>query len=212
MIKIKRFIKELIQFILTKRIVQYTCGKNGGVILSFDDGPNNVNTPMILDALKSKNTKAVFFMIGQEMKTHPEVVKRIIDEGHEVGMHSYYHNKIQESSISEVMQEVYKSIEVFNEFGIKSKYFRPVWGTMSLFQLIICVKNGISTVLWSLDSNDYKKNGTQSIIDNVVDNVKPGDIVLFHDDVSFTIEAIGVIIDKIRQRGIKFVGLSDGNL
>ncbi len=208
MSKMKRLIKNVLQAVLTRSIILFSVKrKNNAVVLTFDDGPDPVFTLPILDVLRRKNAKAVFFLIGQTMEANPGLVKQIIDEGHSVGMHSYSHNRKNTYSNREQMNEVYRSMQIFKKFNIKTDIYRPVYGQISFLEFAICVMNGICTVLWTLSSGDFEKTGSQNIINRVIDNVNPGDIILFHDDNQYVVDALGVIIDTLRDKGLMFTGL-----
>ena len=179
------------------------------VALTFDDGPDPAFTVPILDILKQKQVKATFFVIGQNARQNPSLLRRMIKEGHEIGNHSYTHNYNHNKMVAEIMQtdEV-----VYTVTGMHTHFYRPPGGFVSK-SLIEAIKNkGYIYTLWSIDSKDWRRPGVDRIVNNVLNNISPGAIVLFHDGGGFrsqTVEALGRVIDVLRTDGYRFVTLSE---
>lgn len=183
------------------------------IALTFDDGPHPVYTPQILDILKENGIKATFFIIGENAEKYPEIVERIIDEGHEVGNHTYSHPHLQKIGDEELMKELKKTEALLKEaFGYEPALFRPPEG-----YCCAAVKNsakamGYELTLWDIDTTDWAHNQSQNIIKTVLATVKDGSIILCHDYVtkpSPTPDAIKAFIPKLKARGYSFVTVSE---
>ncbi|HOO84900.1 MAG TPA: polysaccharide deacetylase family protein [Prolixibacteraceae bacterium] len=170
--------------------------------LTFDDGPVPEVTPQVLDILKLKNIKATFFCVGDNVKKYPELYKRIIDEGHSVGNHT--HNHLQGPK--------YKTENYLNNISLAQSYissnmFRPPHGVLTRAQY-----NAISAsfyiVMWDVISCDYDKSlSPQQCINNVLDFVRDGSIITFHDSIKAqknVLTALPFVIDNLFNQGYNF--------
>ncbi|WP_425801252.1 polysaccharide deacetylase family protein [Desulfitobacterium sp. Sab5] len=177
--------------------------------LTFDDGPDPPFTEPILNILKQKGVKATFFVIGENAKQNPAFIKRIVQDGHEIGNHSYTHNNNQ----SKMLSEIRKTDEVvFTETGVHTHFYRPPGGYASKGVIAAIKKQEYIFTLWSVDSKDWRRPGVNRIMNNVMSKMSPGAIVLFHDGGGYrsqTVEALGKIIDTLRSEGYSFVTLSE---
>ncbi|TGE36081.1 polysaccharide deacetylase family protein [Desulfosporosinus fructosivorans] len=179
------------------------------IALTFDDGPDPIDTPDILTILKEKNVRATFFVLGQAVQANPHLVKRLVMEGHEIGNHSFNHDYQQRRLVEEIKQT---DQEVFASTGVHTYFYRPPGGFLSKNQLETVKKNGHIVALWSVDSKDWRNPGVKQIVDNVMKNVFPGAIILLHDggyQRTQTVKALGPIIDALRDRGYRMVTLSE---
>jgi len=179
------------------------------IALTFDDGPDPVDTPAVLNILKEKNVRATFFVLGQAAQANPDLLKRLVLEGHEVGNHSFYHDYQQRRLVEEMKQT---DQEVFASTGAHTYFYRPPGGFLSKSQLETVRKNGHIVALWSVDSKDWRNPGVKQIVDNVLKNVFPGAIILLHDggyQRTQTVKALGPIIDALRARGYRLATLSE---
>jgi len=179
------------------------------VALTFDDGPDPIDTPAVLDILKEKKAKATFFVLGQAAQSNPYLLKRLILEGHEIGNHSFKHDYQQRHLVEEMNQT---DQEVFAATGTHTYFYRPPGGFVSLSQLETIKNNGHVVTLWSVDSKDWRNPGVKQIVDNVVKNVFPGAIILMHDggyQRTQTVKALGPIIVALRAEGYRLVTLSE---
>jgi len=186
------------------------------IAFTFDDGPDKVQTIQILDLLEKYEAKATFFVIGNRVMKYPEIVKRIVQEGHEVANHTYNHVYFKSPSSARIVQQEIERTEreIYQATGKKSSLFRPPGGLYD--DTIVRVSNrlGLVPVMWSWhqDTRDWDKPGVRKIVDKVIRNARNGDIVLFHDHVqgkSQTIEALGIILPELRARGYRFVTVSE---
>lgn len=179
------------------------------IALTFDDGPDPIDTPDVLDILKEKNVRATFFVLGQAAQANPDLLKRLVMEGHEIGNHSFKHDYQQRRLVEEMNQT---DQEVFISTGTHTYFYRPPGGFLSKNQLETVRKNGHIVALWSVDSKDWRNPGVKQIVDNVIKNVFPGAIILMHDggyQRTQTIKALGPIIDALRERSYRLATLSE---
>lgn len=149
------------------------------IYLTFDDGPHPIATPFVLEELKKYNAKATFFCIGKNVVEHPELYKRIIDEGHKVGNHTYNHLngwKTEDALYMDNIAEAKKYID--------SDLFRPPYGRITKFQLQLLKKSKfkLRIIMWSVLSGDFdQKLSPEKCLKNVVENIKNNSIIVFHD-------------------------------
>jgi peptidoglycan-N-acetylglucosamine deacetylase len=179
------------------------------VALTFDDGPDPIDTPLIMDILKEKEVKATFFVLGQAVKENSAILKRQVKEGHEIGNHSFNHDYQQQRLAKEIHQT---DEEVFKATGLHTYFYRPPGGFLTKGQLESIKKNGHVVALWSVDSKDWRNPGVKQIVKNVIDNVFPGAIILLHDggyQRTQTVKALSPIIDSLKAQGYHFVTLSE---
>lgn len=179
------------------------------IALTFDDGPDPIDTPEVLDILKEKKVRATFFVLGQAAQTNPVLLKRLVMEGHEIGNHGFSHDYQQRRLVAEIRQT---DQEVFAATGTHTYFYRPPGGFVSKSQLATIKGNGNVVALWSVDSKDWRNPGVKQIVDNVMKTVFPGAIILMHDGGyhrTQTVQALGPIIDALRDRGYRFATLSE---
>lgn len=183
------------------------------IAITFDDGPHPINTPKILNILKENNVKATFFVIGVNAKNYPDALSLVKENGHEIGNHTYSHNVIKGKSDKKIKKEVLDTEkEIEDIVGEKTSLLRPPCGLYDEKTVDFAVENGYKVVLWNIDTHDWAHSSTSSIVATVVENVKGGDIILFHDYISGennTIEALKLIIPKLKSLGYEFVTVSE---
>ena len=146
------------------------------IYLTFDDGPHPVATPFVLDLLKQYNAKATFFCIGKNVKDEPALYRRIADEGHKVGNHTYNHLNGKKCSDKDYLGNIMQAKEI-----IDSKLFRPPYGAITRFQAMQ-LKDIYDIVMWNVLSADFDTSiSKEKCLENVVKHTKPGSIIVFHD-------------------------------
>lgn len=152
------------------------------IYLTFDDGVNPVYTPKLLDLLHEQNIKATFFVIASTLKGNEDLAKRIKDEGHVVGLHSYSHkNQILQSPFG-LARDFKKSLEIFYDLGIKATLYRPPWGHVSPIGIWLCNIYKLKTVLWNVIVQDWQEDTTPEIIVNKLrTRVRKGAVICLHD-------------------------------
>lgn len=178
------------------------------VFLTFDEGYENGYTGKILDVLKEKNVKAVFFITYPYAKTEPALVKRMVDEGHTLGNHSTEHRVFPEMPLTEAAKDIMKLHEyVKANFGYEMFLFRPPEGAFSEQTLALTQSLGYKSVLWSFAYKDYDVNAqplTLEATERVVSKAHPGEICLLHAVSKTNAEILGDVIDQIRAEGYEF--------
>lgn len=178
------------------------------IYLTFDEGYENGYTAQILDTLKEKNVKAVFFVTGPYLEKEKDLVKRMVDEGHEVGNHTINHKSMPTLSDDEVEKEVLDlDKKFFDEYGKTMKYLRPPMGEFSERTLSITKSLGYTNVFWSFAYKDWEVNnqkGTEYAYDTVINALHPGEVMLLHAVSKDNANALGDIIDKAREMGYEF--------
>ena len=155
------------------------------VYLTFDDGPIPEITEWVLDELRNHNVKATFFCIGANIEKNPEIFKRIIREGHSVGNHTFNHLNGWETSTNAYLENVkaYEDIkEKTTDYNSNSKIFRPPYGKLKTAQSKAIRKLGYKIIMWDVLSADFDTTlSKEQCLDNVLPNIKPGSIIVFHD-------------------------------
>jgi peptidoglycan-N-acetylglucosamine deacetylase len=184
------------------------------VAITFDDGPNPVYTPQVLEIFSEAKGKATFFMIGEQMRDHPEVVKQVADLGHEIGNHTFTHPKLSELSIQDCSKEIEETEKLIEEMaGRKPVVFRPPYldynqDTVSLLQK----KRYPMIGAVNLDAQDWVQPGALHILKKSREAVKNGSILIFHDgygDRSQTIEAVRMLVSELTSQGYQLVTVSE---
>lgn len=179
------------------------------VALTFDDGPDPNYTRLVLNVLQEKNVKATFFVLGENAKQNPELLLQINKAGHEIGNHGYSHSY----NSTQFVRELVKTDEViFSLLHQHTYFYRPPGGVVSKAVIQGVKAKGYLLTLWSIDSKDWRNPGANRIVQNVVESISPGAIILLHDGGEKreqTAEALKVIIDRLRKDGYRFVTLTE---
>jgi peptidoglycan/xylan/chitin deacetylase (PgdA/CDA1 family) len=188
------------------------------VALTFDDGPNGVFTARILDALHESRAPASFFVLGSNAERYPDLIKRIAAEGHLIGNHTFRHSRFDQVTKAEMEKDIADgSIAIEALTGMKPRWFRPPYGINGEGLEEACRRQGLVIAGWSLDANDWNPHPVEELVEAIVSQVTPGDIILLHDgwetrpdaDRHLTAAAVPVIIDKLRQAGFVLVTLPE---
>ena len=183
--------------------------KNKVFALTFDDGPWPEYTRKILAILKANKVKATFFMVGQEVSRRPEIAREVRDAGHSIGNHSWDHPSRPRDPIAQVMRT---DAIIKKELGFRPTIFRPPYGIMKNGMAGQAMKLHDPVLLWSADSEDWKKPGADKIVSNVVNYAHPGGISLMHDGGGARyqdVEALPIIISTLRSQGYRFVTIPE---
>lgn len=177
------------------------------IILTFDQGYENGYTPKILDTLKEKGVQAIFFLTGDYAKKEPELVKRMIDEGHTLGNHGMKHLSLptlNENGFNEEIMSLHNY--VLDEYGYEMQYLRPPCGEYSEQSLEFAHKNGYKTLFWSYAYVDWmvdKQPEPSTSLENLVNSAHSGEIILLHSVSKTNAEILDDAIDRIRDKGFK---------
>lgn len=180
------------------------------IALTFDDGPTPGVTNLILDELKRRKLHATFFMIGQRIAAAPDLARRVLAEGHEVGNHTFTHPKLTTLPDAQVEAEIQKTQDIMDEvLNHRAAWFRPPYGDLRRNQAGLLTNRGLGIVLWSIDSQDWSHPGEGKIVETVLAETKPGSIILCHDKHRPTADGVGLILDGLLERGFTFATLSE---
>ena len=181
------------------------------VAMTFDDGPSAVLTPRLLDILKERNIHATFFVLGQLVQEHPEIVRRAIDEGHEVANHSWDHKPLPKLAEGGLRHELADTSEAITKAtGKPVTLMRPPYGATSpRLSRAIEKEYGMKVILWSVDPLDWKRPGPQVVSQRILAGAQPGAIILAHDIHPGTIEAMPATLDALKAKGYRFVTVSE---
>lgn len=186
------------------------------VALTFDDAPDDMFTPQILDVLKREGVKATFFVVGNRIEAHPDIMRRIVQEGHAVGNHSYNHANLPKLTDEQFREQILKTDEIIRRFtGYTPRMVRPPYGEINEEQIKWLASQRKTVVNWNVDSLDWKGLTAEQVAANVLGYVHPGSIVLMHsgggvgEDLSGTVNALPRIIQALRDAGIDMVTIPE---
>lgn len=177
------------------------------VALTFDDGPHPVYTPQLLDGLNERGVHATFFVVGKNILGNEALLKRMETEGHLIGNHTYSHVKLSELDIARACAEVEKTNALICEVtGKEPEFIRPPFGEWK--KAMECSFEMIP-VLWDVDPLDWTTKNTALVVERVLKDTKPGDIILLHDYYQSSVDAALGIVDALTERGYKFVTVDE---
>ena len=193
--------------------------KEKKVAFTFDDGPDDNFTPQFLDVLKEKEVKGTFFIIGKRVEAFPDIMKRIVDESHQVGNHTWSHPNLVKLPLDKVKEEVVKTEKLLETYVKESKenvkLFRSPYGSIDPERVELLGEMDYKIVAWNVDSLDWKGLSAAEVKTNVLENVTNGSIILQHsaggpgEDLSGSVKALPEIIDVLKKEGFEFVTLSE---
>lgn len=195
-------------------IVYHHVGNSGKkrVALTFDDGPHPKYTPQILDILEEYGVEATFFAVGTNAEMYPKLILREIEEGHEVGNHTYNHYHTRNLDAATFRRDVLACDRALEKItGEKVRLFRPPEGVCTEDTRMLCEEEGYRIILWSVDTRDWAHTPVETIYRNVMENTKNGSIILMHDFIgknSPTPAALRQIIPSLQEAGFEFVTVS----
>jgi peptidoglycan-N-acetylglucosamine deacetylase len=187
--------------------------------LTFDDGPAVQFTEQVLDILREHHVPATFFVCGKNVEDHPDLLRRIVAEGHEVGNHTYSHLFVFFKSRQRIAEEIDRTQAIIESVtGFRPKIFRPPYGARWFGLIPTLLERGMHLILWSATGYDWKKD-EQGITKAALRGLKPGAVILLHDgretrfateiDRSHTVSALPGIISGARRQGYTFAPLRD---
>jgi polysaccharide deacetylase family sporulation protein PdaB len=184
--------------------------KEKKVAITFDASWGADKTDSILDTLDKYNVKATFFLVGNWCDDYPNKVKEIAKRGHEIGNHSNKHPNFTTISKEKIIKEVeITNAKIMELTGQSPRLFRFPEGVYNDSAIETINQSGLTSIQWDVDSVDWKANGAELEYDKVIKNVKPGSIVLFHNDARYTPETLPKIIEFLQKEGYEFVRVSD---
>jgi peptidoglycan/xylan/chitin deacetylase (PgdA/CDA1 family) len=177
------------------------------ICLTFDDGPDPRYTPDLLDLLAEYRVKATFFLLGRQILQNPELARRIINDGHAVGHHTFSHTDFRAISNLELRCEIAGTEQLLKPLMSEMVHLiRPPRGKVTLWGLWTTWRLGLTTVLWNKDPKDYTADSVEHLQQKIFDcRIEPGDIFLFHDSNARTIAVLPELIHQARAAGLDFV-------
>lgn len=180
------------------------------VAMTFDDGPHPQNTPRLLDILRARNIKATFYVIGRSVDLYPQVVRRTVAEGHEIGNHTHTHRLLSKLGNDEVRQEISRCRDaIVRAAGVQPRTMRPPYGGMLQAQReLVFNEFGNPCILWSVDPLDWKRPGAGVVTSRILSGTTAGSIILSHDLHGQTVDAMPATLDGLLKRGFQFVTVS----
>jgi len=211
----------VIPYILSRGLGLKVCKRGSDqekIAFTFDDGPDPNYTPILLDLLKKNKVKATFFVVGYKAEKHPELIKRMHQEGHLIGIHNYIHRSnwlMSPWKVRKGLEDTAKIIEHFT--GEKPIFYRPPWGMLNLLDFI--KKGKYKIILWSIMAQDWRTSGGSDKIKHRLSNIKGGDVILLHDcgdtlgaEIEAprnTINALKDVLKTVEKRGFTCVRVDD---
>jgi peptidoglycan-N-acetylglucosamine deacetylase len=185
------------------------------VYLTFDDGPHPVHTPQVLDALARHDARGTFFQVGVDIDRRPELTRRLVDEGHGIGNHSWSHPDLSQLTAAAGIDELTRTNALLADvLGRPPTLFRPPYGRMGPTTRTDAATVGLDTVLWDVSPEDWSCPGVDAIVSRVLGSVDDGAIVLFHDgggDRSQSVAALDEILSDLSARGFEFPQVRAGS-
>lgn len=182
------------------------------VALTFDDGPGP-NTPAVLAELKKAGVPATFFVIGRNVKENPEVLRQVVAEGHEVGVHTWNHPDMTTLKADQQKTEIETTAgEILSAAGVAGRLFRAPYGAVDPGVLKRAEDAKLLSVLWDVDTLDWTNPSAEQIVQSAVSGAQPGSIILLHDgggDRASTVAAVPRIIKELRAKGFEFATVGD---
>ncbi len=188
------------------------------VALTFDDGPYPPYTEQVLDVLKEYNVPATFFVVGKNVEKYPELVKRIADEGHQIGNHTYHHIDLLKANRKVIAEEIDNTSKaILSAAGISPRLMRPPHGFRDPAVMEMMAERNMKVVEWSVMSRDWTNPGVDTIVERTVKKVKNGSIILMHDGDGImsqdsriqSVEAARRIIQILSAQGYTFVTVDE---
>ena len=173
--------------------------------LTFDDGPDPSYTPLVLDVLGRYGARATFFVVGSRAELYPDLVGRIIAEGHTVANHSWNHEDLADLSRAEFDETVGRTQDLLGEHA--TPCLRPPYGSTNAFTRDWAAAHGLELVLWTASANDWPGLEAEAIADLLIEGVTDGAVVLMHDgggERSRTVQGLEIALDRLSGQGLRF--------
>jgi peptidoglycan/xylan/chitin deacetylase (PgdA/CDA1 family) len=178
--------------------------------LTFDDGPDPRGTPAVLEALENAGVKATFFVLGERVEEHPELLRRVIDEGHEVEAHGFGHLRHPESTREAVARDLDMALDALARVGVDPERWRIPWGHLAEFSAEIAAARQLDIVGWDADTHDWRGDDAPTMLERL--ELTRGGIVLAHDGIgvgarretaSETAALVPLLVARARDQGLE---------
>ena len=201
----------VVNMIAKKTVVQTMSGESENEIkkiaITFDDGPHPIYTPKLLDGLEKRRVKASFFVTGENAQLHPELIKRMHEDGHLIGNHTYSHIQLTSSNREIYRQELIKTNKVISEITKADVlYVRPPYG---IWDKRLESELNMFPVLWTVDPLDWCTSSVSCIVRETLKDVGENDIILMHDYYETSVTAALQVIDELLAKGYTFVTVDE---
>jgi peptidoglycan/xylan/chitin deacetylase (PgdA/CDA1 family) len=181
---------------------------SNAVFLTFDDGPDPNHTPRILELLERHGVRATFFLQGDRVESHGNIVRDVVAGGHTLGNHSYSHPSFAKITLQRQAEEIDRTNGLLSSFdGWKRHVFRPPYGHLSAATLALCALRWQRVALWTHDSFDYRLDADAIVERFATLSVRAGDILLFHDDGAAGVAALDRLLPRWRGAGLEFAAI-----
>lgn len=180
------------------------------IALTFDDGPVLETTPRLLENLRQEGARATFFLVGTQVERYPELAKRIVEEGHEVGNHTYSHPRLPGLSPRRQREEWVRGEEAIRKAtGVPTLASRPPGGRADAATRAVAKRLGATLAFWTCVPGDVGTHDSERLIHIVAPELRPGTVILLHEGVPATLEALPRLIREAKRRGLRFVTVSE---
>lgn len=197
------------RFDAKRHIVRQGAANVPMVALTFDDGPHDTS-PELMDILKRYDAKATFFLVGSNVVKRPALARRMAAEGHDLANHTRTHLDLTGLRPDQIRNEINNdNIVIAKATGVRARLFRPPGGQYDDRVTDEAAHEGLMTILWSNNTGDWQAKDPKWIVNRVLSDVQPGDIILLHEDRRETLEAMPQILDGLRQRGLRAVTVTE---
>ena len=182
----------------------------GYIALTFDDGPSGPLTEQLLDGLRDRGARATFFLCGYRMDRYPSALSRYGAEGHEVGVHSTVHTDLTALTPEQVHEDMQGTAQqIFEATGSRPTVMRPPGGAYDDTVLKEAGDEGMSVILWSVDTRDWAKHSASEVLHTMAGNTESGDVILMHDMSESSVTAALQLVDDMQAKGYCFVTVSE---
>ncbi len=177
------------------------------IAITFDDGPHPYYTEQLLDGLQKRGVHATFFVTGQAAESYPEIIKRMQEEGHLIGNHTYSHIQLNSSNRETFKKELVQTNEIIEKItGQEVQYVRPPYGS---WDKKLETELMMFPVLWNIDPLDWCSSNASCIVQKVVEKAQENSIILLHDEYKSTVTAALEIVDILQAQGYEFVTVDE---
>jgi peptidoglycan/xylan/chitin deacetylase (PgdA/CDA1 family) len=175
------------------------------VALTFDDGPDPLGTPAVLDALARARAHATFFVLGERVEREPSMLKRMLEAGHDVQVHGHAHLRHTEHDRARIEDDLEQALRGLEPHGVHPTLWRLPYGEPAVFSDEIARAHGLTIVRWTVDSHDWRGDDADTMLTAVEPELKDGAVVLMHDgrDARETAALIGPLVHAVRAKGLE---------
>ncbi|MDR0958471.1 MAG: polysaccharide deacetylase family protein, partial [Clostridiales bacterium] len=180
------------------------------IALTFDDGPNPLTTPALLEGLAKYNAKATFFVLGHRLDSLGDIVRQAAEAGHEIGNHTFNHLELTSINKAEIAEQIDKTSDIlFDLTGQEVTLLRPPYGLRNETLIDLCNDRNLTIVLWNVDTRDWDHQNAQKVTEHIVSHAQDGAIMLMHDIYESTIEGTIEAVRQLSEDGWRFVTVDE---